>query len=287
MACFHPLRLGRSGSDDERVVACGQCIGCRLERSRQWAMRCMHEASLYEKNCFVTLTYSESNCPPRGLDKGAFPRFMKALRHELLRSKEYAVRNDIGTRVRYFHAGEYGALFQRPHYHACLFGFDFKDKVFFSEREGIKLFVSPSLQELWPFGYSTVGQVSFESAAYVARYVTKKINGDRKDAHYEGKHPEYVTMSRRPGISRDWYTQFKDDVFPSDEVGLRGKVLRPPVFYTRILESEDLESFERIKAKRKVKALANADDNTPQRLKVKEQCKLAKFRLLKRGIEND
>lgn len=45
----------------EIKLPCGQCIGCRLERSRQWAMRCVHEASLYEKNCFITLTYDDSH----------------------------------------------------------------------------------------------------------------------------------------------------------------------------------------------------------------------------------
>jgi len=45
------------------TIPCGRCVGCRLERSRQWAMRCMHEASLHEENIFITLTYNPENLP--------------------------------------------------------------------------------------------------------------------------------------------------------------------------------------------------------------------------------
>ena len=100
--------------------------------------------------------------------------------------------------VRFFHCGEYGELLYRPHYHACLFGFDFSDKVLWSTRGGVRLYRSKILEKLWTFGFSTIGDVTFESAAYVARYCTKKITGDKADEHYNGRSPEYVTMSRPP-----------------------------------------------------------------------------------------
>ena len=53
---YHPAKS--NGLMPDLKVPCGQCIGCRLERSRQWAIRCMHEASLHDKNCFITLTFS-------------------------------------------------------------------------------------------------------------------------------------------------------------------------------------------------------------------------------------
>jgi hypothetical protein len=101
--------------DKELKLPCGRCIGCRLERSRQWAVRCVHEASLHEKNCFITLTYSPENLPKDGsLDVSHFQKFMKRFRKR------------FGPGIRFFHCGEYGESLSRPHYHACIFGFDFE-----------------------------------------------------------------------------------------------------------------------------------------------------------------
>ena len=95
-------------------------------------------------------------------------RFMKRLR------KKY------GSQVRFFHCGEYGDLNKRPHYHAILFGVDFAhDRKLWSQKDGMKLFTSESLEKLWPYGFCTIGQVTFESCAYVARYIMKKQTGEK------------------------------------------------------------------------------------------------------------
>lgn len=288
-------------------VPCGQCIGCRLERSRQWAIRCVHESKQYERNAFITLTYSPDYLPKDGsLHKDHFQKFMKRLRKK--------ISGVLNEKIRFFHCGEYGEVCKtcnetknkckcgsgryipaigRPHYHACIFGFDFPDKTFYSERGGCRLYRSVMLEELWPVGYSTVGDVTFESAAYVARYITKKINGEKAEEHYKGKLPEYITMSRggnvkgSRGIGAAWFNDYSSDVFPSDEVILRGKVMRPPRAYDRWLEIDDNATFQKIKVDRKAKAVQNSDDNTMARLRTKEQCKIAQFKLLKRGIENE
>ncbi len=195
-------------------LPCGQCSGCRLERSRSWAVRCVHEASLHDENCFITLTFNNHYLDPIGsLDKRTFQLFMKRLRKEIAPGK-----------VRFFHCGEYGSKMKRPHHHACLFGFDFPDKWLFDTREGVDLYRSPMLERLWPFGFSTIGEVTFESAAYVARYISKKINGELAPAHYARVDhktgemfsilPEYITMSLRPGIAGAWFDKFEGDVFP-------------------------------------------------------------------------
>lgn len=258
-------------------VPCGQCIGCRLERSRQWAIRCVHEAYCHDDNAFITLTYSKENIPSDvSLKKSHFQKFMKRLRKAISPKK-----------VRFFHCGEYGELNKRPHYHSCIFGYDFPDKILYTIRDECRLYRSPMLEKLWPLGFSTVGDVTFESAAYVARYITKKITGDLAEKHYGARAPEYTTMSRRPGIGKNWYDQFSSDVFPSDEVVIRGKILRPPRFYDKQLEKQDSKTYEKIKVDRKNAALYNAADNTKARLRVKETCKLAQFKLLKRGLENE
>jgi hypothetical protein len=127
-----------------------------------------------------------------------------------------------------------------PHYHACLFSLDFADREFFKRTpSGSSLYISKTLQSLWPLGFSTVGDVTFESSAYVARYIMKKVNGDAADQHYSRFHsltgelhqlkPEYVTMSRRPGLAKGWYDKFKGDVYPSDFLVHNGVKFKPPL----------------------------------------------------------
>lgn len=205
----------------------------------------------------------------------------------------------LAPKIRFFHCGEYGEKNDRPHYHACIFGYDFPDKEHYKTRDGVKLYKSETLKKLWDNGFVTVGDVTFESAAYVARYVTKKITGKAAEKHYnrsiDGEgfvllrklEAEYVTMSRRGGIGENWYKEYKTDVYPSDEVIIRGKKMRPPRFYDKKFDVDNSEELANIKAKRKAKALALADDNTAARLKAKETCKLASFKLLKRGLENE
>lgn len=289
MACFHPLLAwrgrspGRSGKvpvvfkqEDSCGVSvelpCGQCIGCRLERSRQWAVRCMHEASLWERNAFVTLTYAEDRVPDSGsLVLRDFQLFCKRLRKR------------AGS-FRFFHCGEYGERLGRPHYHACLFGLDFDDKVLYTERNGVKLYVSPLLGDVWGHGFATVGDVTFESAAYVARYVLKKVTGDGAEDHYGDKSPEYVTMSRRPGIGRGWYDRFKSEVYPSDEVISRGHSVRPPRFYDSLFELSEPSVFDVVKRQRIEAAKASFSVGTPS-LRARETVCKARVSLLRRGIE--
>lgn len=289
MPCYSPL-LGYWGvgrklvfdphqrvSDELAAVPCGQCIGCRLERSRQWAVRMMHEASLYDENCFITLTYSDEHLPVAGsLDRRAFPLFMKRLRKRF---------SDV--RIRFFHCGEYGGATGRPHYHACLFGFDFPDKAPWAHRKGFPVFRSEALEQLWPFGQSEIGSVTFESAAYVARYITKKVTGEGAERHYQAvvestgevvdRVPEYVTMSRRPGIGRPWLDRFGCEVFPADSVVVRGKLAKPPRYYfDQFAAGAPVEAREVKRARARAR---HPEDETWERLKVREMVALAALQL--------
>lgn len=295
MPCYFPLRAwrgsGRGASGKQPIVfkpvdaicvdapiflPCGQCIGCRLERSRQWAIRCVHEASLFERNCFITLTYAD--VPADGsLSIRTFQLFMKRLR------KRFS-----SERIRFFHCGEYGEKFGRPHYHACLFNFDFSDKVLWKEKNGNRLFTSKILEKVWGHGYCVIGEVTFDSAAYVARYIMKKVTGRKAAAHYGGRKPEYISMSRRPGIGRAWFDRFKSDVFPDDFVVVRGKKLRAPKFYDGLYELEHPEVFKALKEKRIAKAKeCGWWERQSVRLRIKEVVKLAQIRSLKRDLGDD
>lgn len=229
MACFHPWQMDVKGVP--QVLPCGQCRGCRAQYARDWAMRCMHEASMHEDNCFLTLTYDDEHLPPGGsLDRGAFALFMKRLRKQI-----------EPARVRYFHVGEYGESTNRPHYHSLLFGFDPVDKVLLSVRKGFPVFTSDRMREAWPYGLHEIGSVTAQSAAYVARYVRKKITGGWSRAKYGDKEPEYGTMSRNPGIGASWIDKFAREVFPSDDVVQGGRLFKPPRYYVeRVSRGEPL-----------------------------------------------
>lgn len=305
MPCYHPLHAYKGKSNDaskikivfrrpdswkgERLdLPCGQCVGCRLERSRQWAVRCMHEASLYPENSFLTLTYSDKNLPPySSLVKSDFQYFMKRLRKSL-----------TPKRVRYYHCGEYGDLLSRPHYHALLFNHDFQDKKLFSSKNSNPVYTSSELSSLWPQGFSVIGAVTFESAAYVARYVMKKITGKYASDHYGDRIPEYTTMSRRPGIGKGWYDKFKSDVYPHDRVVVRGVKTRPPRFYDTQLLKEDPSTMALLKLEREKNGqhfvtdilsdgtIVRVSDTCGSRLMVKEVVKKAQLLNLKRPLED-
>jgi len=288
--CYHPIGAWQRGkgaplSFHEPVgvhlqVPCGQCIGCRLERSRQWAVRIMHEASLHDDNCFLTLTYSDANLPSDGsLRVRDFQLFAKRLRKR------------AGS-FRFFHCGEYGEESSRPHYHACMFGIDFPDKRIYSESLGNKLYESEFLDEVWGLGAVRIGSLTFESAAYVARYVLKKVTGDAAEEHYKrvdlvtgaeySLQPEYVTMSRRPGIGREWFERFGNEVYPSDNVIARGFPSKPPRYYDSLLEAVAPDVLESVKDSRLQAAERRSWDSTPKRLKVRERVAKARVGLYAR-----
>ena len=295
MPCYHPMPAVRmldgsvkfvsrnkAGVDNVISLPCGQCIGCRLERSRQWAMRCMHEASLHERNAFITLTYDEASLPSGGsLVYGDFQKFMKRLRKRV-------------GKVSFYVGGEYGEQLSRPHFHACIFGYDFPDKVYFKKSsDGSKLFTSKLLESLWPHGLCSTGSVTFASAAYIARYCVQKVNGDLAEAYYrvitdDGEIidlcPEFNHMSLKPAVGKRWLEKYMSDVFPRDYVVVNGVKTKPPKYYDRIFEEVDPGRFSDIVAQRELDSCNNMLDNSYSRLAVKEQVVKARSSLLKRSL---
>jgi len=248
----------------------------------------MHESTLHADNCFITLTYNDDHLPEGGsLIKSDFQKFIKRLR------------KNHGVKIRYFACGEYGTEFARPHYHACIFGFNFRDRKPFKRLHGGHyLYTSRDLERLWDKGYSTIGAVNFETAAYVARYVTKKVTGKLEEAtaHYENfdkitgewfstRQPEYINMSLKPAIGKGWIEKFYDDVYPRDEIIIRGKILKPPKYYDRLYDLQSPKDFLIIKRQRQRSALEHT--KTPEQLLISEQIKLQKFKLLKRSYESE
>lgn len=218
----------------------------------------MHEAQLHERNSFLTLTYSDAHLPRGGtLRPKHFTDFMKRLRKSL------------GHQVRYLHCGEYGgtdAQLGRPHYHAVLFGEDFSDCRYLwkNSDKGFPLYNSPILDAAWQDqGYAVIGDLTFDSAGYTARYCMKKQTGEKAEEHYQRINPqtgevhklipEYNTMSRNHGIGHDWYQQFKNDVYPKDFITFQGSERRVPKYYDRLLKAENRTLHEYVMAARRKK----------------------------------
>lgn len=294
LPCYHPSKAHRDPVTGDvvfvhaesrlsnLVLSCGQCIGCRLERSRQWAVRCLHEASLHDDNCFVTLTYDEVHVPPT-LIYWHFQDFMKRLRKK--------------RKVRYYMAGEYGAKFGRPHFHALLFGCQFPDRYLIRDGDdGRKLYRSAELERLWPFGFSSIGAVTFESAAYVARYCTSKVTGGLALAHYRlsepfvdretgevyfSRVPEFNRMSLRNGIAQDWLRLYWSDV-RHGKVVVNGRECNVPRFYARYFKYSSYG--EAIRLQRHIDGMARRLDQTPARLAVRESIAVQRVSKLERVL---
>ena len=262
---------------------------------------------MHEDNTFLTLTYNDQELPAgETLVPTDLQKFWKRFRKN-------------HSPVRYYSCGEYGDRTGRPHYHACAFGARFEDQMFFDYSDaGLPVFVSETLsgtesllelsertglidesrlnrgiKGIWNQGAAFIGEVTFESAAYVARYQMKKITGDLAYEHYEkvdtttgevfSVEPEFATMSRRPGIGATWLKEFETDVFPDGEVTVRGHKSACPRYYEENYLARFPSRRERYKRIRNAKAKAGLKDRTKERLSQREQVKLAQIERLRRS----
>jgi len=326
MPCYHPLSAYQHATEGGSLlftlpknssqpyvpleVPCGRCIGCRLAKSREWSVRCMHEASLHWDNCWLTLTlndeYKNTRPNPYSLEKGPkseITRFIKRYRKK------------FGNGIRFLYCGEYGeACFfcnksekfcysegcknfhpwrGRPHYHVCIFNHDFKDKIHFKNINGLPHYTSETLDALWTdpktklnMGHATISDLTPDSAAYTARYSLKKITGDlakHDDPVTQIKHyqrinpygeiidllPEYINMSRAPGIGKRWLDLYPKEVLDNDSVLFKTLRIKPPRYYDDKLSLIDPDTVEENKNIRIDKAI-NCPDNTTQRLLTRE-----------------
>lgn len=339
MTCYHPIQAWRSKQgynrftrrwpivfkrnegyiDKELKIPCGKCIGCRLEYSRQWAIRAYHESKTHQDNCFICLTYEDQNGKtPTSLVPEDLTKFFKRLR------KHYPEKKNE-TSIRYLACGEYGENFSRPHYHACLFGHDFTDREPIGKSSsGETVYTSDTLEGIWGFGIVSVQDFTWETAAYCARYIIEKMTGNQmftkrewemgpdgkphqyrtvyqnSGEYYNGRTPEFVRMSRRPGLGSKWYAQFKDDIYNYDECIIRkGVKARAPRFYDKMFEGESrfygpgnrnelnlkmIDEFDLFKHRREIRV--NKTEQTSDRLAVREKIKLQKIKKLNRSLEN-
>lgn len=233
-------------------------------------MRCVKESKMHEQNMFLTLTYDEDHVPEDySLNVEDMQNFFKRLRYQI-----------DPIKFRYFQCGEYGDQTHRPHHHALIFGYKFHDLEYSGRSQsGSDQFTSQVLDALWQKGKCWIGEVNFESCAYVARYVTKKIYGEKSEDHYAGRKPEYVTMSRNPGIGMPYLKKYGKEIYETDTIICRGKPMSPPKAFDN--KYGDQDKIEEIKKARMAKARKRGNE-TPKRLLEIEQAKIQNQKRIKR-----
>lgn len=245
-------------------LPCGQCFACRLARSRDWANRMMMELPYHDESYFLTLTYNDANVPRNpyefdeetgeilaeslSLNPKDLQLFMKRLRDQQ--------RYHHSNKIKFYACGEYGSQTERPHYHLIVFGLKLTDKEPFGHSDvcsGAPYFTSKTLERLWPYGYVGVANVTWETCAYVARYVTKKRTGQSAE-YYEMFNlvPEFSRMSH--GIGERYYEEHRDQIYEFDRIHIKtaqkGISTRPPRYYDKMYDIEYHDQLELLKKNR-------------------------------------
>lgn len=334
MPCYSPLKgykdpetgglkFKGSGTEETMEVSCGACLGCRLDRSRMWALRITHEASLYERghgNTFLTLTYNDEHIPKdwsltkpirdangKQIKSSDFQLFMKRLRKGVDKvDKEQKLPK---RKIKYYQCGEYGNICKhgihldkvkcplcnlgRPHHHAILFNVRPQDLIPYAQEGDTIRYTSPTIEKLWGKGHIDIGEVTQQSAAYCARYIQKKITGEPAYDHYQritedGELiplvPEYSSMSN--GIGAEFYEKYKTDMYPSDETPNLGGGIVPstPRYYAEKYKVSDPDDYEELIAKRKKYREDHPEEFEPHRLMAKYKVKKASITKLKREL---
>ena len=285
-------------------LPCGQCIGCRMDNAQDWAVRCVLESKSWEHNYFVTLTYAPEHIhynPVVDLETGEisevqtlwkpdYTKYMKDLRSH----HKYHYNHDG---IRFYMCGEYGEKTKRPHYHRLLFNMPLDDlKPYFINKNHQQIYTSNYLQNIWGKGIVTVGEISYESRAYTARYILKKQHINDLEP---GKVQEFTNMSRNPGIGKYYYDTHKNSMYKNDEVTIRkalGKAIntKPPEYFDRLFDQENEERMSEIKKKRRIGAQdARAREqlhttlSPDEYLKTREENYAKRIVTLKRGLKEE
>lgn len=231
-----------------QTLPCGNCLLCREEYARQTAVRITHESTLWEKNAFLTLTYSDQHLPWHGgLEYKHLVLFWKRLRKQI-------------GKLRYYAVGEYGDKTQRPHYHACIFGHDFTDDRIILRDTPHLLWTSPALQAAWGLGNVSVGTLNFATARYTAQYVVKKLRKKQQYKRIDEQTGELILLEQprafmSRNLGKNWWLQWHQQTMDHDHVIINGQPQKPPRAYDKWLTATQPQKMEQLKNIRKEKAI--------------------------------
>lgn len=276
------------------LIPCQKCIGCQLEKSRQWANRGYLERKMWEQNWFVTLTYDDDHLPMAeeittsnditftdidGNWKGILiPKDLELFRKNL---RQKLNRNQGETGIRFLYCGEYGGKKDRPHYHLIIFNCNlpkdsfYNPKVIKDEIYWQNYIIEESWGGIrgknWDFpidpdskGKSNISEVTWNNIAYTARYIMKKQNGLYSEEDYaaKGQIKEFFGASTMPGIGKPYFDEHWKEIYERDEIIIKNKKgtisTRPPKYFDDLLQKIDPERMEAIKRKRRIQAKGTA-----------------------------
>lgn len=258
------------------VIGCGKCLECKLKESKQWAQRSVAESLMHEDNWFITLTYDDEHLPMsivtysrHSYEFGCWsPLLYEDFQAFEKRLRSYMKYHYNLDGFRFLMCGEYGPKNGRPHFHVIFYGLPLPDiqkiKDVTVGGKSYTYLSSEIIDKCWGKGFTTIGEVNWETSAYVGRYVMKKMSNLEEydycklcyDNGWEPLPPEMREASRRPGLGRPFYDENKDDIYKYDKVMLpNGKTPQPCSYFDRIYDLENPELLQAIREQRKYKAL--------------------------------
>lgn len=255
-------------------IPCGNCIGCRLEYSRQWANRGYCESKLWKNNWFVTLTYDDEHLKiPEDIEDSSGITWCNdgtwngtLIKEDLtafIKSVRQIMKRDYGQdNIRFMACGEYGGQTERPHFHIIFFNLDLPLEDLYEPRliNHEPYYRSHIIERAWTKGISNISECTWNTIAYTARYITKKINGESSEEYYsrKGQIKEFFRVSRMPGIGEGYYRKHWKEIYDRDEIIIKNKqgsiATKPPKYFDRLYEAEHPAEWEEIKARRKKQA---------------------------------
>ena len=211
------------------TIPCGRCIGCRIDKARDWSVRIMCETkSSLLSSWFLTLTYDDLHMTDLSLNKQDFKDFIKDLRNY--------VYYRTGECIRYFGCGEYGDSSGRKHYHMIIFNLGDLDIKPRSAKNGYIYYESEIINQLWNKGFVVIAEVNLQTAAYVAKYTLKK-QGLKKYDELDIQAP-FILMSTRPGIGYKYLSDHVQELINKPYIFMDHKNYSLPRYFKRVLEEE-------------------------------------------------
>lgn len=280
-------KLYQMGYFDYVETGCGKCEVCRTEKSKQWSVKAECEGRCWKNKTFITLTYNNESLPKdRKLHRIDIQKFWKRLRYHTYKhtkdepfgrfenlEMEELPHNELHEMfdrnykrknkkpIRYINCGEYGPKTKRPHYHAVIFNFKPDDlKRYSRDRRGYWLYTSKKLEEIWGKGFVIIGNATTETAAYVARYCTKKMKRtkDEEEKMKQKKQIEFIGASSLGFIGYYWWINNKDEIKRNGGilmVSKKGTHLAPiPKVMQKYWENENEDEFEEYKMWKQINA---------------------------------
>lgn len=258
----------------KQIIPCGKCIGCRLDYSREWANRGYLESKLWKQNFFVTITYNEDNINiPEWIEDqdgytydndGTWTGTLvpKHLTQFIKNVRQIMKREHNQDNIRFMACGEYGTETERPHYHIIFFNLKLPIEDLYNPRIIHKeiYYQSHIIERAWKYGISNVSECSWNTIAYTARYITKKINGPNSLQEYseKGQIKEFFRVSRMPGIGEGYYQKHWKEIYEKDEIIIKNKQgiisCKPPKYFDELYKKDHPNEWKELQWKREREA---------------------------------